>query len=134
MEGTISYSRFLSDQIRRIQLGYTKHYNRETGRTGALWQAHFKRVSISEPADLIRKITYVHHNGIHHLGYRTYLEYPHTSYRAIVSDKPTLVARDYVLNLFKQNDVRSGLEQFIWYHETYRQDWRDDQDAQERFT
>ena len=128
----VPYSHFLSDQFRRLQLGYTKRYNRKYGRTGSLWQARFKRVSISEIQHLVRKITYVHHNGLHHLGHRTYLEYPHTSYHAVISDKPTSLAREHVLELFKQNEKSSGLAQFIAYHEAYRQDWRTDYEIEKQ--
>ena len=132
LAGELPYGHFLSDQIRRVQHGYAKRYNLKTQRIGALWEARFKRVNIAEIAHLIRKITYLHHNGIHHLGHTAYTDHPHTSYRAFLSDRPTLLDRSHVLDLFKQHDRRSGLDQFLEYHEAFRRDWRDDYDAMER--
>ena len=89
---------------------YTKAINKKYNREGSLFKVRFKRERIETEDYLRNVIVYTHLNPVKHKFQDNYLDYKYSSYNSIVSDKPTLLLRDYVLELF------GGKENFIFQH------------------
>jgi hypothetical protein len=58
-------------------------------------------------------MAYIHYNAQKHGVFKGQLdEYPYSSYRSLISNAPTLLERNFVLDYF------GGIDQFIAYHES----------------
>lgn len=89
---------------------YTKSINKQYDRRGSLFQEHFGRKRITEEKYLRESLIYIHKNPKKH-GITNDLErYRYSSYRTIVSENPTLLARAEVLSWFDDK------ENFIFCH------------------
>jgi REP element-mobilizing transposase RayT len=88
---------------------YTKAFNKQTNRTGSLFEKHFKRIKLKDENYLKQLIVYVHLNPKHHLDLK-FEDYKYSSYQSYLSNKETKIEREKVLNLF------GGIENFIFYH------------------
>ncbi len=89
---------------------YTKAMNKKHQRTGSLFQEHLKRIKIDNEEYLQNLIVYVHTNPAHH-SISNFENYMHSSYESFKSNKPTLLKRKEVLNLF------DGVENFKCVHQ-----------------
>ncbi|MBN1643178.1 MAG: transposase, partial [Anaerolineae bacterium] len=76
---------------------YTKAFNKAHGRSGALFQRPFQRIPVTSEAYLRRLVVYIHQNPVRHGFVDQLSEWPYSSYAALLSTKPTHVARDAVL-------------------------------------
>ena len=88
---------------------YAKAFNKENGRTGSLFEKHFKRIKLNDEEYLKQLILYVHLNPKHHLDLK-FDDYKYSSYQAIILNKETKIEREEVLKLF------GGIENFIFSH------------------
>ena len=88
---------------------YAKAFNKQTNRTGSLFEKHFKRIKLNDENYLKQLVVYVHMNPKHHLDLK-FEDYKYSSYQALVSSKETKVVREEVLKLF------GDLENFIFCH------------------
>ena len=111
----------VSNQLRRLFLGYVKAVNKSQNRHGSLLQKPFKRKSVAGEVHLRNLIGYIHRNPLHHKIQENFREYPHSSYSSHLSLKSTLLKRSEVLNYF---DGRSG---FIAFHEEGARNWKERQ-------
>ena len=88
---------------------YTRYLHTCTDRCGNLFERPFKRKLVDNDDYLKRCILYIHNNPVHH-GFCTHpLEYPWTSYLTCISDKPTKLKREAVINLFGNRQQLSVL-------------------------
>lgn len=89
----------LHQPISNMLNSYTKSINKRYNQRGSLFQEHLKRIKITEENYLKNLILYVNTNPSHHQieDYRTY---KHSSYRTLISQKKTLLERDFVIELF----------------------------------
>lgn len=109
----------VSEQFRRMFMSYSKAINRQLGRKGSLFQKYFRRKSI-ESADHLRwLIWYIHRNPLHHQVTDDFHNYLWSSYRSLVSNQPTRLAREEVLNWFKDENI----PEFVEYHKERKADW-----------
>ena len=92
---------------------YTQSVNKLYNRTGSLFQEHLKRKRITDDIYLIQSIAYIHLNPVKH-SFTTGLDYPHSSYKAMLSNKPTMLKRDEVMYYFEDK------ENFIYWHDFQR--------------
>jgi len=92
---------------------YAKGINKAYSRTGSLFQKHLTRHRVLDKDYLMQLIVYIHLNPVKH-GFTSSLNYPYSSYLSIVSDKPTNLKRDAVLNYF------DGTENLIAWHDFKR--------------
>jgi putative transposase len=100
---------------------YTQKFNRLSERKGALFERPFKKKKITNNKYFWQLICYIHHNPYHHrIG--DYKDYPWSSYKTILSSKPTYINRKEVLTTF------GGQEDFITMHEQ-ELDYRDIRDS-----
>ena len=88
---------------------YAKAFNKATNRTGSLFEKHFKRIVIHNEDYLKQLVLYIHLNPKRHFDI-DYTTYKYSSYLAYLSNKETLLKRDYVMELFNSTD------NFIFVH------------------
>jgi putative transposase len=89
---------------------YSKAINKAYDRKGSLFQEHLKRNIIDDETYLKNLILYVHLNPIKHKFCDDFRTYKHSSYLSYLSEKPSNLSREYILELF------GGLENFIFQH------------------
>ncbi len=91
---------------------YAKGINKTYERTGALFQRPFGRRWVYSNEYFLVLIAYIHQNPQKHGLIADFQEWPFSSFKSLVSQKPTRLARDEVLEWFQ------GREQFIDFHRT----------------
>jgi REP element-mobilizing transposase RayT len=79
---------------------YTKAYNKWHNRHGSLFERPFRRKQINYDNYFQNVIAYIHNNPVHHRICEHPLQYPWSSYITCVSDKPTKLQREKVIQLF----------------------------------
>ncbi len=89
---------------------YAKAINRAYGRTGSLFQHPFGRVMIKSERQLWNAIAYIHQNPQKHRFVDDFRDWQYSSYHAILSEKPTRLQRDVVIEWF------GGAQQYLDLH------------------
>lgn len=87
---------------------YTKAFNKSHQRTGSLFEKPFRRKLVDSDRYFTTVVAYIHRNPQKHGFVTDFRDWPYSSYQAIVSDRPTRVQRDTVLEWF---NGRSGFEE-----------------------
>ena len=108
-----------SYQFQRLFTSYAKAFNKQQDRYGNLIQRPFKRKAVADDSHFFQLVYYIHNNARKH-GYTTdFRTYKWSSYLAFLSDEPTKLERDEMLELF------GGREHFITFHAQFLddQDW-----------
>lgn len=89
-----------SQQFGNLFNAYAKAINKACARTGSLFQNPFGRVLVTEDAHFLHLIGYIHRNPEKHGLVNDFRTWPHSSYHAILSDRPTRLRREEVLAWF----------------------------------
>ena len=100
----------LDKAFRDFFIAYAKSINKAYGRTGALFQQKFKKKEVDDDAYFTSIIQYIHANPVTAKLCNNYQDWEFSSYKAIISDKPTKVKRNEVLEWF------GNKERFILIH------------------
>jgi putative transposase len=100
LTGFQNLSGLISKQFSNLFNSYAKAYNKQYNRRGSLFNRPFKAKQITSDTYLTRVIFYIHHNPLHHGFTKHIADWPHSSYHAVVSDKPTHIKRKEVQNWF----------------------------------
>jgi putative transposase len=79
---------------------YTKHINKRYCRTGSLFQRPFRKLEICTEDHFRQLVIYLHTNPVNHGFTDDFKDFPWTSYRTMLSIKPTKLERDEVLGWF----------------------------------
>jgi len=90
---------------------YAKAFNKACGRTGALFQRPFGRIKVDSDAYFTWLVMYIHQNPQKHGFVDDFRVWPHSSYRTLLSTKPTRLERDDVLAWFGDVDNFVALHQ-----------------------
>ena len=96
--------------LQHFLIAYAKGFNEKYKSTGSLFEYKFKRILIENENYLKRLIMYINNNPVGHGICEKAEEYPYTSYLSLISNKPTKLARQFVINLF------GDLVNFIFVH------------------
>lgn len=91
---------------------YAKSINKAYHRTGSLFQKRFGRIEVDSDAYFSHLVTYIHHNPQKHGFVADFRTYPYSSYRALLSARPTRLKRNEVLAWF------NGVETLAQHHHT----------------
>jgi REP element-mobilizing transposase RayT len=83
---------------------YAKYFNYKYGRTGSLFQERYRRKKVDNEIYLKYLIHYIHTNPVHHEISDDFSSYGYSSYQTFISKKPTLLEREYVLEIFEDID------------------------------
>ncbi len=100
---------------------YSKAINRAYGRTGSLFENRYRRKEVTTDRYFQQLIHYIHWNPQKHGFTPDFRDYPYSSYHLFLTDKPTFVKRDEVLDWF------GGHDGFVRQH----QELTDDKDLQD---
>ena len=103
-------SDFIMERFSNLLNSYTKSINKMYKRKGALFMDYLKRSRVEEESDFTAFVFYTHKNAVHHGYTATIGDWKHDAYHSLISDKPTKLLRDEVLNWF------GGKEKFIEFH------------------
>jgi len=102
---------------------YSKSYNKAYDRKGRLFLYSFKHIEVIREDYLVYLICYIHRNPIHHGLTFNYEDWKYSSYNTFLSNKPTQIEREYILDIFGSrnefvnfhnlNKTKRGLKEFI---------------------
>ncbi len=107
----------VSNQIRTFFISYSKAINKQEERAGNLFHKPFKRKLVDDKGYMDWLVWYLHRNPLHHKIATDFKNYPYSSYKGILSDKPTLLKRQLVLAAF------GGREEMEQFHEQAAVNW-----------
>jgi putative transposase len=103
-------SDFIMERFSNLLNSYTKSINKMYSRRGALFMDYLKRSRVEKESDFTSFLFYTHKNAVHHGYTSTIGDWKHDAYQSLLSDKPTRLLRNYVLEWF------GGKENFIKFH------------------
>jgi REP element-mobilizing transposase RayT len=92
---------------------YAKAINNAYGRSGSLFQHPFGRVPITSDRQFWNVIAYIHQNPQKHKFVEDFRDWKYSSYGVLLSDKPTKIQRDIVLDWF------GGKDRYLKLHEEW---------------
>ena len=92
---------------------YAKAFNKAYGRTGALFQRPFGRIEVRDEAYLARLVVYIHHNPQRHGLIADFRDWPYSSYRPLLTEKPTQLRRGEVLAQFGGAEAMAALHRAV---------------------
>ena len=101
----------ISERFRCFFLSYSKAIKQQEKRTGSLFEKNHKRIKVESSQYLLSLVNYIHRNPETHQLTKDYKVYSYSSYQSILSNKPTKLRREEVLEWF------GGREHYILYHE-----------------
>lgn len=101
---------------------YARGVNIATGRTGALFERPFKRIPVDSENYLIHLAVYIHQNPQKHKFIEDFRDWDYSSYPHLISNAPTRLQRDRMMDLFGSRD------DFIRIHQEIQplEDWDDE--------
>lgn len=97
-------------QFSHLFNAYTQAINKRYKRTGSLFEKNYERKLVTDEKYFQQLIFYIHNNPVHHGFVKNINLYPWSSYESIISEKPTLIKRNEVIELYGDK------ENFIYYH------------------
>ncbi|MFN0213895.1 MAG: transposase [Saprospiraceae bacterium] len=89
---------------------YAKGFNKTYSRSGKLFEERFKKKKVTSNRYFTQLIYYIHSNAQRHGFIHDFREYPHSSFPSILSERPTKLFRQEVLDWF------GGTDQFKAFH------------------
>ena len=107
---SILFSWAVSERFRRFLMSYAKAINKQEKRVGSLLQKPFRRKRVEDEYYFTKLIWYIHNNPVHHNLCSDLTKYKWSSYQSFLSNYPTKLRRQEVLNWF------DGIEGFIVFH------------------
>jgi len=107
------FHNLIANQFRRFFIAYSKAFNKQHNREGNLFNRPFKRLDVENEAHFTQLVFYIHNNPTHHKLVSNFRNYKWSSYKSLVSDKPTTLQRSEVLDWF------GGVEAFVEFHNLY---------------
>ena len=107
-----------SKQIAKWCGGYAQAINKQEGRTGDLFEEPFDRILVDNEDYLNNLIEYIHKNPVKHGFTEDFTSYPYSSYESYLSERPTRLPREQVLEGFGDREKYKGFHAQTW-------DWRE---------
>lgn len=96
--------------IKNLLISYTKSFNKFYNRSGGLFEGRYRASKIESDNYFTRIITYIHQNPLRARLAIALESYRFSSYRAFLSQQPTALCRDEVLEWF------GGVHGFVEAH------------------
>ena len=103
-------AKFVMQQFSNMLNSYAKSFNKYNNRKGGLFMDYMRRVEIKTQTQLTTTVFYIHKNSVHHRYCSKIADWPWSSYNIILSNEPTKLQRQKLLNWF------GNTEKFIAYH------------------
>jgi putative transposase len=89
-----------SRQFNNLFIAYAKAFNKAYDRTGSSFESPFRRKLVDSDRYFTHLVTYIHRNPVKHGFVDECQNWRYSSYRAVLSTKPTRVQRESVLDWF----------------------------------
>ena len=83
---------------------YAQYFNKLNGRHGGLFETPFRRIRVNTKKYFRQMVFYIHYNPVKHGFVEHISDWKWSSYPAIVSEKPTRLSREAVLEYFDDAD------------------------------
>ena len=83
---------------------YARGFNIAAHRSGALFERPLKRIPVDTTAYLLQLIVYIHQNPQKHRFTEDFREWKYSSYHMLVSEVPSRLQRDKVMQLFGSSE------------------------------
>jgi REP-associated tyrosine transposase len=93
---------------------YARGVNIATQRTGALFERPFRRIPVGRTNYLMQLIVYIHQNPQKHKFVDDFREWNYSSYHLLVSELPSRLQKEKVIELF------GSIEDFVRIHQEIR--------------
>lgn len=106
----MDFHKLVIQELSNLLNSYAKAYNKVNERKGALWIDFTKRFVIDSDAYYTSTINYIHQNPVKHGFVKSPDGWKFSSFNSFLSQKPTLLNRNDVLNWF------GGTDEFVKYH------------------
>ena len=106
-----SFHELIEQQFNRLFIAYSLSFNKMNRIKGHLFNRPFRRIVVKDNAHLTQLLIYIHANAKKHGILNDFTTFRWSSYQAIISDRPTHVQRQQVLDWF------GGRERFIVSHQ-----------------
>lgn len=108
-----NFAGLLSNQFKNFLISYAKSFNKVYNRRGSLFLDNLNRKKIDDDAYFTQLIRYIHFNPVKHKIVNKPGNWPFSSYNSYLSNKPTLLKRDEVIEWFggREAFVKSHLKQ-----------------------
>jgi putative transposase len=103
-------SDFIMERFSNWLNGYTKAFNIQQKRKGALFIDYLRRVEIERDSQYSATLFYIHKNPVHHGLVKEMGDWKWSSYKAFLSNLPTKLPRQEIWNWF------GGQEQYEIFH------------------
>jgi putative transposase len=100
----------ISNQFAKCLNSYAQSINKSLKRTGSLFERPFRRAPVLSEAYFTELVFYIHANPVKHRFESNLTKYPHSSYHALLSNKPTKLERTELLDWF------GSVQQFERFH------------------
>ncbi len=100
----------VTNQFSHFFNAYTQAINKRHNRTGSLFEKNFERKQVTSEKYFRTLIFYIHNNPVQHGFTNCIDDYPWSSYRSVLTTKPTHLQRKRVIELF------DDLTNFKFYH------------------
>jgi hypothetical protein len=115
LNNSASTELLLELEWKRFFNSYAMAFNKQHQRKGNLFQRPFKRVEVIKESHFTQAIIYIHANAQHHKLCTDFTQHQWSSWHTILSDKPTHLQREEVLEWF------GGKQEFINVHKSMTQ-------------
>jgi len=96
----LDFHKLIMQELSNLLNSYAKAYNKLNNRKGGLWVDFTKRFLIDSDSYLTSTINYIHQNPIKHGFVANPEDWKFSSFSSMLSDKPTLLNRNEVINWF----------------------------------
>lgn len=96
----VSEEKLVTQKFSNFFNSYAKAFNNEQGRTGSLFEKHFKRIKLHTEDYLKNLILYVHTNPQKHQIIEDFKNYKYSSYKEIIEYQSNLINCNEVIALF----------------------------------
>jgi putative transposase len=90
----------LSRQFSHLFNAYAKSINKLYGRTGSLFEERFHRLPVTSDSYFLSLVFYIHYNPQKHGLVEDYRDWKWSSYKTLISQRCTHLARDEVMDWF----------------------------------
>jgi putative transposase len=108
-------------QLSNFCNAYAKAFNKDQKRKGALFIDYVKRSELDTADYQKETIRYIHYNPVKHGFTDRVQDWAFSSFHSLISDKPTKLARDTVMEWF------DGREAFLELHKFNDRNWSDNE-------
>lgn len=100
LDNALTTELLLELEWKRFFNSYAMAFNKQQQRPGNLFQRPFKRVEVRKESHFIQAVIYIHGNAQRHKLCKDFRTHEWSSWHTILSDKPTHLKRDEVLEWF----------------------------------